>query len=309
MRRYAATRLAALVPTLLVVSLLAFALAELAGGDPAREAAEQGGQLAESDLVTELRTRWGLDNPLPLRYARWLGAAVRGDLGESYLSRRPVAQELLGAFPATLFLALAGLAVAAGAGIPLGVWAALRRDSLLDHLSRVVAVSFTAVPGFWLGLLLIALFAEALGWLPSSGFGLDTHLALPALALGAASAATVMRLVRSNVLDVMGLEFVRAAYAKGLAPGQVAWRHILPNALVPAVSHLGLRFGDLLAGAVVVESIFAWPGVGRVVLTAVSGRDLPVIAGFVLLSSCVFVTVNLAADLLCATLDPRIRLP
>ncbi|MBI2911331.1 MAG: ABC transporter permease [Chloroflexi bacterium] len=309
MRRYAAARLAALVPTLLAVSLLAFALAELAGGDPAREAAEQGGQLAESGLVAELRARWGLDNPLPVRYARWLADAVRGDLGESYLSRRPVARELLEAFPATLLLALAALAVAAGAGIPLGVWAALRRDSLLDHLSRVVAVSFTAVPGFWLGLLLIALFAEALGWLPAGGFGLDTHLALPALTLGAASAATVMRLVRANVLDVIALEFVRAAHARGLAPGQVAWRHILPNALVPAVSHLGLRFGDLLAGAVVVESIFAWPGVGRVVLTAVSGRDLPVIAGFVLLSSCVFVTVNLVADLLCAALDPRIRLP
>lgn len=308
MRRYAATRLAALVPTLLAVSLLAFALAELAGGDPAREAAEQGGQLAAADLIAELRARWGLDNPLPIRYARWLGDAVRGDLGESYLSKRPVTQELLGAFPATLLLALAALTVAAGAGIPLGVWAALRRDSLLDHLSRVVAVSFTAVPGFWLGLLLIALFAEALGWLPAGGYGLDTHLALPAVTLGAATAATVMRLVRSSVLEVIALEFVRAAHAKGLGPRQVAWRHVLPNALVPAVTHLGLRFGDLLAGAVVVESIFAWPGVGRVVLTAVSGRDLPVIAGFVLLSSAVFVGVNLAADLLCAILDPRIRL-
>ncbi len=178
-------RLAALVPTLLLVSILAFGLTQLAGGDPAREAAEQGDDdLASEELVAQLRERWGLNDAIPVRYVRWLGNALRGNLGESYLSGRPVAQELLEKYPATLLLALAALILAALAGIPLGVVAALRRDSWIDHLGRVGAVSIAAVPGFWLGLLLIVAFAEVLGLLPAGGFGLDGHIILPAVALG-----------------------------------------------------------------------------------------------------------------------------
>lgn len=308
MARYVIARLTALVPTLFVVSLLAFSLTHLAGGDPARQALQQGGEAAAPEVLAELRARWHLDEAWPPRYLRWLGGLVHGDLGESFLTKRPVTRELLDTYPATILLAVAALGVAALWGIPLGVLAALRRDSWVDHLSRIAAVSFITVPGFWLGLLLIVLFAETLGWLPAGGFGLDGHLVLPALALGTVSGATVMRLVRSSVIEVQDLDFVRTARAKGLGPGRVAWRHILPNALIPAVTYLGLNFGHLLAGAVVIESIFAWPGVGRVILVAVSGRDLPVIAGYVLLTGGIFVIVNLIVDLLYTLLDPRIRL-
>ncbi len=306
---YLVRRLAALIPTLLLVSILAFGLTQLAGGDPAREAAEQGDDdLASEELVAELRERWGLNDAIPVRYARWLGNALRGNLGDSYLSGRPVAQELLEKYPATLLLALAALILAALVGIPLGVVAALRSNSWIDHLGRVGAVSIAAVPGFWLGLLLIVLFAEVLGLLPAGGFGLDGHLILPAMALGSLPAATVMRLTRASVLEVADLDYIRTAQAKGLGPRLVARRHILPNALVPSVSYLGLQFGHLLGGAIVIETIFAWPGVGRVVLTAVSGRDMPVIAGYVMLTGLIYVMVNLLVDMLYVVLDPRVRL-
>ncbi len=306
---YLVRRLAALIPTLLLVSILAFGLTQLAGGDPAREAAEQGDDdLASEELVAELRARWGLDDALPVRYVRWLGNALQGNLGDSYLSGRPVAQELLEKYPATLLLALAALVLAALAGIPLGVVAALRSNSWIDHLGRVGAVSIAAVPGFWLGLLLIVAFAEVLGLLPAGGFGLDGHIILPAVALGSLPAATAMRLTRASVLEVADLDYVRTAQAKGLGPVLVARRHILPNALVPGISYLGLQFGHLLGGAIVIEMIFAWPGIGQVVLAAVSGRDMPVIAAYVLLSGLVYVVVNLLVDVLYVVLDPRVRL-
>ena len=306
---YLVRRSTALVPTLILVSMLAFGFTELAGGDPAREAAEQGDDdLASEELVAELRSRWGLDDALPLRYVRWLGNAIQGDLGESYLSGRPVAQELLEKYPATLLLALSALIFATLLGIPLGVMVALKSNSWIDHLGRVGAVSIAAVPGFWLGLLMIVLFAEVLGLLPAGGFGLDGHLLLPAAALGSLPAATVMRLTRASVLEVQDLDYVRTAQAKGLGPGLVARRHILPNALVPSITFLGLQFGHLLGGAIVIEAIFAWPGVGQVVLTAVSGRDIPVIAGYVLLTGLIYVVVNLAVDVFYVVLDPRVRL-
>ena len=309
MTGYLVRRLAALIPTLVLVSMLAFGFTELAGGDPAREAAEQGdGDLASDELVAELRSRWGLDDALPVRYVRWLAGVGQGDLGESYLSGRPVADELLAKYPATLLLALTALIFASLVGIPLGVLVALKSNSWIDHVGRIGAVSIAAVPGFWLGLLLIVLFAEVLGLLPAGGFGLDGHLLLPAAALGALPAATVTRLTRASVLEVQALNYVRTAQAKGLGPGLVARRHILPNALVPSIIFLGLQFGHMVGGAIVIESIFAWPGVGQVVLTAVSGRDIPVIAGFVLMSALVYVVVNLAVDLSYLVLGPRVRL-
>lgn len=308
MTGYLLKRLAALIPTLLLVSMLAFGLTQLAGGDPAREAAEQGDVPASEELVAELRALWGLNDTLPVRYARWLDGVVQGDLGKSYLTNQPVAQKLMEKYPATLLLAVAALAFAALAGIPLGVVAALKSNSWIDHLSRVGAVSAAAVPGFWLGLLLIVLFAEVLGLLPAGGYGLGGHLILPAVALGALPAATVMRLTRSSMLEVQDLDFIRTAHAKGLSPGLVAWRHVLPNALVPSVTVLGLQFGHLLSGAIVIETIFAWPGVGRVVLAAVSSRDMPVIAGYVLLAGLTYIVVNLVVDVLYVLLDPRVRL-
>ena len=295
-----------MIPTLILVSMLAFGFTELAGGDPAREAAEKGdGELASDELVAELRSRWGLDEALPVRYVRWLADAAQGDLGESYLSGKPVADELLEKYLATLLLALMALIFASVLGIPLGVLVALNSNTWVDHLRCIGAVSIAAVPGFWLGLLLIVLFAEVLGLLPAGGFGLDGHLLLPAAAL---PAATVTRLTRASVLEVQSQDYFRTAQAKGLGPRLVARRHILPNALVPSVTFLGLQFGHMVGGAIVIESIFAWPGIGQVVLTAVSGRDIPVIAGFVLLSGLVYVVVNLAVDIFCVVLDPRVRL-
>jgi peptide/nickel transport system permease protein len=306
--RYLAGRLAALLPTLLLVSALAFALTQLAGGDPARQAAEQGGDLAPEEVVKTLRERWGLNDALPVRYVRWLGRVVQGDLGQSYLSGRPVAKELWNKYPATLLLAIAALLVSAAAGIPLGLLSAQKRDSWLDHLARVGAVAVAAVPGFWLGLLLIVLFGEYLGWLPTGGFGVDHHVILPALALGALPTVTVMRLTRSSFLEAQDLDYVRTARAKGLGESAVAWGHVLPNALVPTITYLGLHFGNLLGGAVVIEAIFAWPGAGQVVLQSISGRDMPVIAGYVLVSALIYVTVNLLVDVAYVILDPRVRL-
>ncbi|HEX2171490.1 MAG TPA: ABC transporter permease [Dehalococcoidia bacterium] len=308
MTSYLAGRLAGLVPVLIFVTAVAFGLTQAAGGDPAREAAQQSGESAPAELVADLRARWGLDDPLPVRYARWIAGVARGDLGVSFLTQRPVGQEILSAYPATLLLALGALTVATLIGIPCGVLTAMARDSWIDHLGRAAAVAVAALPSFWLGLLLIVWFAEDLRWLPAGGLGLDSHLVLPAIALGALPAATVTRLVRASVLEVDGLPFVRTATAKGLDHWRVIGWHVLPNALTPAVTYLGLRFGHLLAGAVVIEQIFAWPGVGRVVLTAVSGRDLPVIAGYVLLTGLIFAAVNLIVDLFSAALDPRIRL-
>ncbi len=309
MINYLAKRLAALVPTLLLVSMLAFGLTALAGGDPAREAAEQGQEdVASAELIAQLRDQWGLDDPLPVRYARWLGDVFRGDLGNSYLSNRPVAQELLKRLPATLLLAVSALAFGALLGIPLGILIALKSGSWIDHLGRAGAGAIAGLPSFWLGLLLIVLLAEVLGWLPSGGFGVDHHLILPAMALGALPAAIATRLTRASVLEVQNLDFARTARAKGLGPGYIAVRHVLPNALIPTVSYLGLQFGHLLSGAIVIEIIFAWPGVGQVVLAAVSGRDMPVISAYVLLSGAIYVVVNLLVDVLYVVLDPRVRL-
>jgi peptide/nickel transport system permease protein len=299
----------ALVPTLLLVSILAFGLTGLAGGDPAREAAEQGQEdVASAELIAQLRAEWGLDDPLPIRYVRWLGDALRGDLGNSYLSNRPVAQELLKGMPATLLLAVSALAFGALVGIPLGILIALKTGSWIDHLGRAVAGAIAGLPSFWLGLLLIVLLAEVLGWLPSGGFGMDHHLILPAMTLGALPAAIATRLTRASVLEVQNLDFTRTARAKGLGSGYIAVRHVLPNALIPTISYLGLQFGHLLSGAIVIEIIFAWPGVGQVVLAAVSGRDMPIISAYVLVSGAIYVVVNLLVDMLYVVLDPRVRL-
>ena len=309
MIRYLAKRVAALVPTLFLVSMLAFGLTALAGGDPAREAAEQGQEdVASAELMTQLRAEWGLDDPLPVRYARWLGDVLRGDFGNSYLSDRPVAQELLTRMPATLLLAVGALAFAVLVGIPLGILIALKSGSWIDHLGRAGAGAIAGLPSFWLGLLLIILLAEVLGWLPAGGFGVDQHLILPAVALGALPAAIATRLTRASVLEVQNLDFTRTARAKGLGPGYIAIRHVLPNALIPTISYLGLQFGHLLSGAIVIEIIFAWPGVGQVVLAAVSGRDMPVISAYVLVSGVIYVAVNLLVDVMYLVLDPCIRL-
>lgn len=310
MRSYAVGRLLSLLPVLLGVSLLAFALANLAPGDPAEQALRQGGQEPTREQVVALRRQLGLDAPFTIRYVRWLGNVVQGDLGRSYTDRRPVAGELARRFPATLELASAAMAIALVAGVTGGVVAAVKRDSMFDHACRMASLLFASLPGFALALGLVYVFAVRLRLLPVAGFsgGDLAHLTLPALALSASTAATLLRLTRSSLLEALQLDFVRTARAKGLAERVVLWVHALKNALLPVVTVAATSFGHMLGGAAIVEVIFAWPGIGKYVVDAIYARDYPVIQGFVLWAGVVFVAVNLLTDLLYRQLDPRIRL-
>ncbi len=306
---YVARRFLSLLPALLGVSLLAFSLANLAPGDPAQIILMRTtGEIPSEGEVERLRRELGLDDPFPVRYARWLAGAAGGDLGTSYRTGRPVLRELGERFPATLQLAVAALLIGVLIAIPVGVLAAARRNSGFDHASRLVALLGASVPSFWLGYLFILLFAVALQWLPVAGRGGWRHLMLPALTLGLGGAASLMRLTRSSLLEELDQDYVRTARAKGLLERGVVMRHALRNALNPIVTVTGLRFGALLGGAVVVETVFAWPGIGTHVVGAIFDRDYPTIQGFVMFMGTVFVLLNLLIDLSYLWLDPRVRL-
>lgn len=308
MTRYLTQRLLAIVPTLLVLTLVAFVLTTAARGDPALEALQQAGETPSPETLAEYRKQLGLDQPFPVRYVRWLQGAVQGDLGRSYLSRRPVAEVIGERVRATLILGTSALLLSTVAGVSLGALFAMKRDTWLDQAGRIFTLIFASIPSFWLAISLIVLFGEKLRLLPVAGFGLDKHLVLPSVALAIGPAAGLMRLTRARMLEVMAQDHVRTARAKGLGGQAVARWHVLRNAAVPIASVLGLRFGHILAGATIVESIFAWPGMGSVVLQAISGRDLPVIGGYVLVAGIVFIGANLLVDMSYALLDPRIRL-
>lgn len=309
MTGYLLRRVLALVPVLLGISLLAYGLANLAPGDPARiQLRHQLGEPPSEEAVGALRRELGLDDPFALRYARWVGRALRGDLGVSYRTGEPVLGALAGRFPATLQIALAAVALGLVAGIPAGVVSAVRRNSPLDHASRLTALIGASMPSFWLGYVLIAVFAVGLGVLPVAGRGGVGHLVLPAATLGLGAAAGLSRLVRSGVLEVLGEDHVRTARAKGLTEARVLRRHVLRNALIPVVTLAGIRFGHLLGGAVIVETVFAWPGIGKYVVDSIYDRDYPTIQGFVVFIATVFVILNILVDLAYLWLDPRIRL-
>jgi peptide/nickel transport system permease protein len=308
MGRYLVERLLAVVPTLLALTLVAFVLTTAARGDPALEALQQAGEAPSAETLARYRAQLGLDQPFPVRYARWLQSAVRGDLGRSYLSRRPVADVIGERVRATLILGASALVVSTVVGVGLGTLFAIKHDTWIDHTGRIFTLLFASVPSFWMAIALIVLFGEKLRLLPVAGFGLGRHLVLPTVALAIGPAASLMRLTRARMLEVMGQDHVRTARAKGLAGGTVTRWHVLRNAAVPIASILGLRFGHILAGAIVVESIFSWPGMGSVVLAAISGRDLPVIGGYVLIAGLLFIGANLLVDLSYVLLDPRIRL-
>jgi peptide/nickel transport system permease protein len=308
MARYLLERILAAVPTLLVLTLVAFALTTAARGDPALEALQQAGDVPSPETLAHYRAQLGLDQPFPVRYVRWVAGAAGGDLGRSYLSRRPVADVIGERLRATLILGGSALAVSTLLGLSLGTLFALKHDTWIDHAGRVTTLLLASVPSFWLAIALIVIFGEQLRLLPVAGFGVGRHLVLPTLALALGPAASLMRLTRARMLEVMGQDYVRTARAKGLGPPAVAVRHVLRTAAIPIASVLGLRFGHILAGAIIVESIFAWPGMGSVVLTAISGRDLPVIGGYVLIAGLLFIGVNLLVDVSYVLLDPRIRL-
>lgn len=303
---YLRRRVLSLVLVWLGISVLGHGLASLAPGDPAQIVLlRETGEAPTADAVRRLRHELGLDAPWPVRYGRWLGGALRGDLGESYRTGEPVLPALLARFPATLALATAALVVALVLALPCGVLAAVRRGSRWDDATRVAALAGASVPSFWLGYLLILLFAVTLRLLPVAGGDGWAHLVLPALTLGITSAAPMTRLTRAAVLDVLALDHVRTARAKGVPPPRLVARHVLRNALNPVVTVAAVRFGRLLGGAAIVETVFAWPGIGRHAVEAIFDRDYPTIQGFVLVTGTTFVVLNLLVDLAYPLLDPR----
>jgi peptide/nickel transport system permease protein len=298
------------VPLLLFgISLISFTLLNLAPGDPARILLrlQQPGTEPPREAVLALRQELGLDDPLPLRYGRWLLGAVSGDLGKSYRSGQPVVVELAQRLPATLMLAGASLALAVLIAIPLGVFAAVRPGSPVDGLSRLLALLGAAVPSYLLALLLILVFGVTLQWLPTIGYGNLQQLVLPALALAAGSSAQLMRLTRASMLEVVQQDYVRTARAKGLREQRVIGVHAFKNALLPVITVLGMNLGYLLGGTVIVEIIFSWPGVGKYAIDAIFLRDYPVIQGFVLYMAVIFLLVNLMVDMTYRWLDPRLH--
>ena len=305
-------RLGALLLTLLLVSALIFLIMDVLPGDPASIML---GTSASPETLNALRRELGLDQPLIWRYLQWLGGVVTGDLGRSYTYDVPVAGLILERLAVTLPLAIMAILLSIAIAIPLGVASAFRRNTAVDHLGGVLSQLFIAVPGFWVGLLLVMTFSVTLGWMPSGGFpgwqegilpGFKALL-LPAIALGLPQAGVLTRVTRSAVLEVMHDDFVRTARAKGLTRRAALWRHAVPNALVPVITILGLQFTFLIAGAVLVENVFSLPGLGRLALQALSQRDVIVLQDVVLFFAALVILVNFLVDLSYLWLDPRLR--
>ena len=305
MGRFVARRLLGLVPILLAVSVLIFGAVRLLPGDPARIMA---GPQATQDAVDGMRARLGLDRPLPVQYGVFLAGALQGDFGESIRSKRPVLDEVAIRVPNTLALALVSYALALAVGLAVGVLAAVFRGGVIDHLVMAVTVLAASTANFWVALMGMAVFAVQLRWLPLLGGGSWQHYVLPAVTLSLLPTALIARMTRSSMLEVMQLDYVRTARAKGLTERVVQIRHALRNALLPVITLVGLNFGGLLGGAVVTESVFNWPGIGRLLVDSVRFRDYPVIQCVTLLAVTAVVLANLAADLMTAAIDPRVRL-
>jgi peptide/nickel transport system permease protein len=307
MARYLLGRLLGLVPVLLGVTFLVFTMLWLSPGDPVLALVGESAQGISREGLEELRRSYGLDRPLPVQYLSYLGGLVQGELGVSVRSGQTVLREILTRFPATLLLAASGMGVALAVGLSLGVLAAIYRRTWVDYAAVVLALLGVSVPVFWSGLILMIVFALNLSWLPASGIGSWRHLVLPALAIGFSSAAFIARITRSSMIDVLRQDYVRTAQAKGLGPSRVTLRHALRNALLPVVTVVGLQFGGLLGGAVLTETVFAWPGIGRMLVDAIRARDLPLVQGTVLFVALLFILVNLVVDLSYALLNPKIR--
>jgi peptide/nickel transport system permease protein/oligopeptide transport system permease protein len=304
MWRLALTRLVAGVPALLLVTALVFGIVRLLPGDPARILA---GDFATEAVVRELRERWQLDRPLPVQYAVYLAGLARGDLGRSTATSLPVGPELGERFLRTLQLAAAATLIAALAGGLAGVLGATRRATVTDYLATVLALTGVSTPIFWSGLILILVFAVWVPWLPAGGTGSLAHLVLPAVSLGLFGAGVIARQTRSAMLETLGEDFVRTARSKGLPERGVVYKHALKNALMPVVTVLGDQFGRMLGGAILTETVFSWPGMGRYLVEAIAMRDYPVIQAIILVFAVSFLVVNLLVDVSYGLLDPRVR--
>ena len=304
MLTFVARRLVLTIPVLLGVATLVFALIHLIPGDPAQSML---GESASTSDIAALRQRLGLDRPLIVQYGGFLGGLMRGNLGTSLRTGEPVASQIADRIPATFELALAAMLVAIAVAIPLGVAAAVWRGTVADHAAMTLALAGVSIPNFWLGPLLALVFGVELGWLPVSGRGGLEHLILPAISLGGALAAIVARMTRATVIEELREQYVDAARARGASRAQAVLQHAFRNSLIPVVTIVGLQFGAVLTGAVITETIFSWPGIGRLLVQSIGFRDYPMVQGCILFIAVTYVGVNLAADLLYGVLDPRIR--
>jgi peptide/nickel transport system permease protein len=312
LKRYFVKRFFVAIPSLLIASLIVFTLPRLIPGDVVQLMLEE---KAYAKDIDELRAKLGLDRPLLVQYAEWLGRALRGDLGESLWTRRPVLEELGRRLPVTLELGLLATAFAIVIALPIGVISATRQDTARDYVARSSAILGLSVPGFWLATLVIVLPAIWWGWRPATGFtelSVDpvahtTQFLLPALILGIASAASLMRLTRAMLLEVLRQDYIRTAWAKGLRERVVVFKHSLKNAVIPVITVLGIQIAQIIGGTVIIEQIFGFPGMGRFLFDAINQRDYPVIQGINLIVVSVIIFMNLAVDALYAVLDPRIR--
>ena len=300
-------RLLAVVPVLFLVTVLVFLMLDLVPGDVVDAMASQNASQVSPEDAARLRDNLGLNDPPPVRYARWLWSVMQGDLGTSVWSGQPVSKQIMDRFPSTLQLTVAGVGLAVVLGFALGTLAALHRGGIIDSLAMGFAMIAVSMPQFWFGLVLLLVFAVELRWFPVLGQGGLVGLVLPALTLGIRSAAVISRLVRSGLIEVMSQDYVRTAYAKGLPHSRVVMRHALANTLIPVVTIVGLQFASLLGGAVIVEAVFVRRGIGDLVVNGIQTRDFPVVQGTILVIAFVYVLVNLAVDLLYGLLDPRIR--
>jgi ABC-type dipeptide/oligopeptide/nickel transport system permease component len=305
MIRYIILRLLFAIPALWLIVTLVFLLAHIIPGDPVQQMLGEG---ARAEDLQQLRHSLGLDMPVLAQYRHYLAGVVRGDLGESFRFQEPVTRVVLSHYPATLELAIVALLVCIAIGIPAGLVGADHRGTSTDRAIGLFTLLGLSVPNFALGPILILVFSVILGWLPVSGRGGPSHLILPAITLGAALAAILTRMVRTSVIGELSSDYVRTARAKGLSPSAVLFRHAFRNALIPILTILGLQFGTLLAGAIVTETIFSWPGIGRLAVQAIGARDYPLLQGCILLIATTYVFVNLLTDAVYALVDPRVRL-
>lgn len=304
MLHYLIRRIVGIVPVILAVSLLVFAFVHLLPGDPARLVA---GPEASAADVANIRRSLGLDNPLWQQYVRFLGHAVSGDFGTSLKTKKAVIEEIGLRFMPTVWLTIFAMLWATLAGLLIGVVSAVKRGRWQDYGGMLVAVSGISFPSFWLGLLLIDLLSVQLGWLPTGGYGTWWHFVMPSFTLGLGVAAVIARFTRSAFMEILREDYIRTARAKGVHERFVVWKHTLRNALIPVITMVGLQFGFLLGGSIVVETVFSWPGLGRLLVDSVSYRDYPVIQAEILLFSLEFILINLAVDVLYALANPEIR--
>lgn len=304
MHRYIAKRLLLLIPIILGVTFIVFSIMALTPGDPGTLIL---GQNAPKVAIVKLNHELGFDKPFLVRFGNYVINAVKGNFGNSYRTNRPVFDEIFSRFPTTLILALLGVITSVLLGIPMGILSAVKQYSTLDIISTVFAMLMAAVPGFWLGLMMIALFSLKLGWLPSNGIDSLGSFIMPTLTLGVPAAAGILRLTRSTMLETIRQDYIRTARAKGATESRIIWKHALKNALLPIITIVGMDFGALLGGTILVESVFSMPGVGMLMLNAIRMKDIPQVMATVIFLATLFCVIMLLVDIIYAYIDPRLR--